>query len=96
MSSTISFSVGSRLSGDVALKSDDTAGVRSDTLNLKKHALGFHANADGAVAINRDPEVSGSVVIQVKQGQFYPYQVVRVFNTGTTLANADIILLYGP
>lgn len=96
MSSAISFTVASRLPGDVALKSDGSAGVKSDTLNLGKQALGFHANADGTVAVNRDPQVSGAVTLQVTQGQFYPYQLVRVYSTNTSLSNAEIVLLYGP
>jgi hypothetical protein len=95
--STISLIAGFLVAGDVALKSDGTPGVRSDTHGLQKPAIGFHANADGTVALEYPLGTGTSIVtLNVKDGSFYPYAVRKIRNTGTSLTNAQIELAYGP
>lgn len=79
------------------------ASVRSDTLYLESEAQGFHANADGVVMLEAPPRrgaKSGSAgrkaPFAVKAGMYYPYRFVKVWDTGTTLAAADLILLFEP
>lgn len=77
--------------------------VRSDTLYLESEAQGFHANADGVVVLEAPPRRgarSGSAgrkaPFTVKAGVYYPYRFVKVWDTGTTLAAADLILVFEP
>jgi hypothetical protein len=79
--------------GAAALKSDDSAGAKSDTLNLKTPAAAFHVNADGTIKIRTLRNVD--VTLTVKAGCTYSYGVRRVFSTGTSLTNAEFALCYG-
>lgn len=97
MSSTISFISNSRVAGDVALKSDGTSGVKSDTLSLKNPCIGLMVTADGTVAVDSAPDKpTVSVPLVLKAGSIYPFGVRRIFSTGTTLNDNQIVLLYGP
>lgn len=96
MSSTISFISNRRVSGSVALKSDNTAGVKSDTLDLKEPCLGIMVASDGTVAVNDSENTRVSVTLTLKAGVIYPFGIKRIFSTNTSLNNADITLLYGP
>lgn len=79
------------------------ASVLSDTLYLQFEGQGFHANADGNIALE-SPPLRGSkpgsagkvAVFTVKAGGFYPYRFSRIKATGTTLAASAIVLFYEP
>lgn len=94
MSSTISFIVGTVVSGSSVLKTDGSAGAKSDTYGLASPAIGFHANAAGNIAF-KDSD-GNLVTATVTAGTSYPYRVAQVMSTNTTLTDAQIILLYGP
>lgn len=79
------------------------ASVRSDTLYLQQEAQGLMANADGVVVLEAPPRrgtksggVGKKAPFAVKAGGIYPLRFVKVWDTGTTLAAADMILLYEP
>jgi hypothetical protein len=80
------------LNGDAALKSNDAAGVRSDTLDLKRWAVGFMLNT--ATTIKVRTAKGGDVTLTPAAGVPIGLEIKRVFNTGTTAANADIVLFY--
>lgn len=66
----------------------------SNALRLRREAQGIHANADGTMTVE---DTEGNVVpIVVKAGGYYPYRIVRVFATDTTLTAAEFNLLYDP
>lgn len=97
MSSTISLLVGDGVQGDVAVRAGGSTGAKSDTQNLEKPSTGFHANVDGNISIKMSTrDGAPTLYYVVKAGGSYPYRVARVMSTGTSLANADIVLLYGP
>ena len=82
----------SSIQGDAVLKANDTAGARSDTVNLKRPAVGIHALAAGSVKIldakgpriDALPHAGGTVSVVI----------VRVYDTGTTVANANLVLFF--
>lgn len=97
MSSTISLIVGDGVQGDVVVRAGGSSGAKSDTQNLDKPAVGFHVNVDGNISIKMSTRSDAPTLYYVvKAGGSYPYRVARVMSTGTSLANADIVLLYGP
>jgi hypothetical protein len=97
MSSTISLLVGDGVQGDVAVRAGGSTGAKSDTQNLDKPATGFHANVAGTVAIKMSTRSDAPTLsFVVVAGGSYPYRVARVMSTGTSLTNAELVLLYGP
>lgn len=80
------------LNGDVALKSDGTSGVRSDTLALKRMAVGFMVNAAGNVTFITGK--NDSVTLTPAAGVPIGLQIRQVMDTGTTVTNANIVLFY--
>lgn len=77
------------------LRSDGTTGTaKSDTLKLAAPAHGFHANAAGTVTA-KDPDGNSNAFVVVAGGT-YPYEVAQIMSTGTTLADTEIILGWGP
>ncbi len=95
MSSTISFLAGSYIDGDRALLADGvTAGCQSDTQLLQKAAVGFVPTAAGTIKVGDGR--GGYATFTVVAGSVYPVRVAQVYDTGTSLTNAQIQLLYGP
>lgn len=91
---TISLIVGTYVSGTNAIKTNGSTGAQSDTLDLRYPAIGLHCSAAGTVAL-LDGD-GNSATFTVTAGSFYPYRIRRVLDTGTSLADADMVLLYGP
>lgn len=87
---------GSRAANDAALTFSDgtsTAGdARSDTKDLAKQAVGFHAQAAGDIRI-RFPDGT-TATFTCAAGVSYPYRIKGIAATGTTLTAAQIVLLY--
>lgn len=94
MSSTISFLAGSYIDGDRALLANGTAGCQSDTQLLQKAAIGFVPTAAGTIKVGDGR--GGYATFTVVAGSVYPVRVAQVYDTGTSLTNAQIQLLYGP
>lgn len=82
----------SSIQGDAVLKANDVAGARSDTVNLKRPAVGVHALAAGSVKI-LDAKGNGST-LYLTQGGTVSVVIVRVYDTGTTVANANLVLFF--
>ena len=80
------------LNGDVAKKSNGVAGVRSDTLALLRNAVGFMINAAGSVTVVTAK--GGTVTLTPAAGVPIGLEIQQVKNTGTSVANADIVLFY--
>lgn len=78
--------------GDVAAQSDGTAGVRSDTLELRRAALGIMANAAGNVKVKT--RKGSTVLLALAASVPVAIEIVQVFDTDTTVANANIVLFY--
>lgn len=80
------------LNGNVALKSDGSAGVRSDLLGLKRYAIGLMVNAAGSVTVVTAK--GGTVTLTPAVGVPIGLEIQQVRNTGTSVANGDIVLFY--
>jgi hypothetical protein len=80
------------LNGNVALKADGTSGVRSDLVALKRWAVGFMLNAAGSVTVVTGK--GGTVTLTPAVGVPIGLEIQQVRNTGTSVANADIVLFY--
>lgn len=81
------------IAGDLVLKTDTSAGAKSDTLSLQVPAHGFHVNVDGSIKF---VDFYGNVnTLVVKAGQSYSYGCRQVWSTGTTLANSQFSLFWG-
>jgi hypothetical protein len=78
--------------GDVAHLSDGTAGVRSDTLALRRWAVGLMANASGMVKVKTSK--GSTVKLGLVAGVPIGLEIQQVFDTDTTVANADLVLFY--
>jgi hypothetical protein len=78
--------------GDVAQQSDGTAGVRSDANGLKRWAVGIMANSAGVVKVKTSK--GGTVKLGLQAGVPIALEIQQVFDTDTTVANADIVLFY--
>ena len=79
--------------GDLVLKTDLSAGAKSDTLSLQVPAHGFHINVDGSI---KYVDFYGNVnTLVVKAGQSYAYGCRQVYSTGTTLANSEFSIFWG-
>lgn len=95
MSTMIGFLISSSARGDEALKTDGAAGAKSDTLNLKRPAVGVLLSVAGTFKILTDEGdtqtyASGELAL----GVWHPIRVKRVFSTGTGLANTEFRLGY--
>jgi len=86
------------LKGSEALKSNGVAGAQSDTLTLLRPAIGLliHANATGDIKVGH-PDGSTTTIAdgEVAKGVIIPMMVRRVFDTGTTLTDAQYRLATG-
>lgn len=81
--------------GANVLRSDGSTGsCKSDTLKLAAPCHGFHANATGTVTVK--DSAGTSVALDVAEGSTYPYEVAQIMSTGTTLADTDLVLGWGP
>jgi hypothetical protein len=79
--------------GDVATKSDDSAGVISDDFEMKRHAVSFMLHASGAIKV-KTRDGSEVTLPACAVGVPIPIAIRQVFATGTTVTNGDITLLY--
>lgn len=92
--STTSLIVGGYEDGDQVERVGGATGAKSDTDALEKRGVGVHINVDGTIAL-KDPEGrTGNFV--VKAGSSFAYAVNQVLSTGTSLANTEFVILYGP
>lgn len=83
--------------GDEALKSDDTAGAQSDTLKLKVPAVALliDPNANGTIKVlETNGEARTFADGELTKGVWHPMAISQVFDTGTTLTNAQFRLGY--
>jgi hypothetical protein len=78
--------------GDIAHQSDGTAGVRSDANGLPRHAIGIMANAAGVVKVKT--KKGSTTKLALNAGSPVALEIVQIFDTDTTVANADIVLFY--
>jgi hypothetical protein len=78
--------------GDVACLSDGTPGVRSDALTLRRMAIGIMANAAGVAKVKTAK--GGTVKLGLQAGVPIALEIQQVFDTDTTVANADLVLFY--
>lgn len=70
------------------------ASCLSDTLNLRGEVQGLHVNTGGDVKVM---DTEGNVtLVTLAASTPYPYRIRRIFSTDTTVAAADIVLLYQP
>lgn len=78
--------------GDVATRENGTAGVQHDTQLLTKPAVGFVLRVDGDIKVKtlRGSDVTFTCLACI------PYSIgfKQVFDTGTTVTNAQIVLFY--
>lgn len=81
-----------QISGSDAVKTDGTLGALSDSVNLRTPAVGVHALASGTLRI-RDERGNTSDLTAVA-GSDYPRSILRVLATGSTLSNAQFVLLF--
>lgn len=94
MSSTTSLIVGGFADGDTVTRVGGSTGAKSDSEALEKRGVGVHINVDGTIRL-KDPEGrTGNFV--VKAGSSFAYAVNQVSSTGTSLANDEFVILYGP
>lgn len=61
--------------------------TKSDTVNETELVRGFHCNASGNVKCLLSNDTT-AVTVYVSAGVYYPYRVMRLYNTGTT---ADVV-----
>lgn len=95
MSSLIPFLLSSSARGDEALLTSGAAGALSDTLNLKRPAVGLLLIAAGAIKILTDEDAEQTYASgELALGIYHPIRVKRVFSTGTTLTSAQFRLGY--
>lgn len=94
MSSTTSLIVGGFADGDTVTRVGGSTGAKSDTQALEKRGVGVHINVDGTIAL-KDPE-GRTGNFTVKAGSSFAYAVNQVLSTGTSLANDEFVILYGP
>lgn len=92
--STISLIVGTYVSGTNAVKADGSTGAQSDAQDLRYPAIGIHCSAAGTITL-LDGD-GNQATFTVTAGSFYPYRIRRVLDTGTSLTDAEMVLLYGP
>ena len=80
------------LKGSEALKSNGAAGAQSDSLTLLRPAIGLliHADATGDIRIGH-PDGSTTTIAdgEVSKGTIIPMMIRQVFDTGTTLTDAQ-------
>lgn len=81
-----------QISGSDAVKTDGTLGALSDTLDLRTPAVGVHALASGTLRI-RD-ERGNTADLNAIEGSDYPRSICRVLATGSTLTDAQFVLLF--
>lgn len=71
--------------------------TRSDTVDLPKYAKSLKCNAAGTISVlpvdnyRAGNETSYSLVVSA--GEYVPIEVARVFLTGTSLADSEIVAL---
>lgn len=80
------------LQGDVVTKTNGVAGARSDTVDLARPCIGIHALAAGTVKVKTHKGCDAQFYIT--QGGTVSIVAVRVYDTGTSVANANLVLLF--
>jgi hypothetical protein len=89
----LSFTPDDSENGDVATRTSGTAGVQSDTEELKYPAVGFLLRVNGDIKVTtlrgKSPTLTCLAGIQYSLG------IKQVWDTGTTVTNAQIVLFYG-
>lgn len=83
------------LRGDAVHLTSDATGAKSDTLRLRREAVGFSIRTAGSISVvttegDTQTWASGELVV----GQFYPLRIRQVLGTGTSLTNAQFDLFF--
>lgn len=81
--------------GDAVKLTDGSTGAKSDTLNLKREAVGVMLRTAGSLSLvtpegDTQSWASGELLV----GQIYPMRIKRVRSTGTGLTNAQFDLFF--
>jgi hypothetical protein len=82
--------------GATAALSDGTIGALSDSKDLRRRAVGFIVHAAGTVRVTTEEQDDGVYTDWPAPavGILYPVTIRRLWSTGTSVAAANITLLY--
>lgn len=81
--------------GDLVKLTDGSTGAKSDTYELKRHAVGLMLRTAGAISlVTAEGDTQTWASGELNPGQMYPMGIKQVKSTGTGLTNAQFDLFF--